>query len=75
MFIKIKARAGMTYVYQMPLSFKTSVSYKKDFLILRRTTLSVVKQLPSDITQFFAKYCPMYGANIHACVYNLSKRV
>ena len=47
----------------MLVTFKSSVTYKK-FLTSRRATLSVVKQLSSDITRFFAGRCPIFGANI-----------
>ena len=50
----------------MILSFKTSITYNF-FLTLYRTTVSVVKQLSSDVTQFFAGHCPMSGAYIQAC--------
>ena len=65
MFPKRKTRAGKVCVYRILLSFKTSVTYKK-ILASCRTTVSVVKQLSSDITQFFAGHFPMSGANIQA---------
>ena len=37
---------------------------------LCRTTMSVVKQLSSDIAGFFVGHCPMSGANIKACTYS-----
>ena len=49
-----KTRTGKTYAYQMYVSFKTSVTYKS-FLISHWTTVSVVKQLSSEITQFFCR--------------------
>ena len=62
MFIKRKTRGGKVYAYGMLVSFKTLETY----LTSRRTTLFFVKQLLSDITQFFAGDCPMSGANIQA---------
>ena len=61
MFINRKTTAGKVYVYRMLLSLKTLVTYKKN-LTASRTTLSVVKQLLSDITRFFVEHRPMPGA-------------
>ena len=47
------------------------VTYKKMFFNFTPTTLSVVKQLSSDITQLFARYCPMSGANIHVSPFHI----
>ena len=44
---------------------------KSFFLISRRTTISVVKQLSSGKTRFFAGHYRMFGANIQACIYSL----
>ena len=46
-------KSGKTYVYRMLLSFKPLVTYKKQKLISRRTTVSDMKQLSSDITRYF----------------------
>ena len=54
------------HAYQMLLSFKASVTYIKKILTLRLISVSVVKQLSSNITQVFARHCPMSGANIQA---------
>ena len=51
----------------MLLSFKKSITYKKK-LTLHLATASVVKQLSSDITGFFAWHCLMSGDNIQACL-------
>ena len=59
MSIKRKTRARKAYAYRMLLSSKTSVT-------LRPATVSVVEQLSSDITRFFAGHCPISGANIQA---------
>ena len=56
-----KPNALKVDAYQMLLSFKTSLAYNI-FLTSRRTTVSVVKQPLSDITRFFARLCPMFGA-------------
>ena len=66
MFIKRKVRAGKAYASRMFLSFKTSVTFIKNVLISRRTTVSVAKHLSSDKTLFFAGSCPMSGASIQA---------
>ena len=50
----------------MLLSLKTSLTYIMSFLTWRRATVSVLRQLSSDITQFLAGYCPISGANIQA---------
>ena len=63
MFIK---RTGKANAYQMLLSFKMSIIYKKN-LTSCRITVPVVKQLLPDITQFFAGRFPMSGPNIQAC--------
>ena len=42
---KKKTRAEMAYVYRM--LFKISITYKKTFLTVRRTAVSVMKQLKS----------------------------
>ena len=62
MFIKRKTRAGKAYAYRMLLSFKTSLTYKKN-LTSRRTTVFVVKLLLSDITRVFSGHCPMAGGH------------
>ena len=52
--LSIKIRVGKAYAYQILLSFKTSVTHEYFFFFTsRRTTVSVVKQLCFDITQFF----------------------
>ena len=66
MLIKRKTREGKVYGYQMLLRFKTLVIYKKIFLTSLRTTASVLKQLLSDITRYFAEHCLLPGANIQA---------
>ena len=63
-FIKRKTKARKVFVNRMLLSFETSVAYKNFLLTSRRTTVSVVKQLLSNISRFFARHCPMSGANI-----------
>ena len=68
MFIKSKTRARMlteclAYASRMLLSFKTWVTYKL-FLTSSRTTMSVMRQLSSVVTRFFAGYCPMSDVNI-----------
>ena len=66
MFIKRKTRTKGLYLPNVSLSFKTLVC-----LTLRRTNASVMKQLLSDIARFFAKHCPMSGANIQCNSCNL----
>ena len=60
-----KTRAEKGYAYGMLWSFKMSVTCKF-FLTSRRTTVPVVKELLSDITQTFTGHCAMSGAYIHA---------
>ena len=36
------------------------------WVLRRRTAVPVVKQLSTDIAQFFAGHCPVSGANIQA---------
>ena len=62
----------------MLLSFKMLVT----FSTASRVSVSVVKLLQSDITQFFAGHCSMPGANIQTCTkeyqwqyYPFSRRV
>ena len=43
MFIKRKTRTGKTYAYLMLVSFKTSLTYKKNNFT--KTTVSVVKEI------------------------------
>ena len=58
MLIKRKNRAGKANASRMLLSFKTLVTYKKNFLTPRRTVMSVVKQLSLDITrELFVVLC------------------
>ena len=66
MLTKRNARAGKTYAYGMFRSFKTPVTHKKN-LTSRWTTVSVVKELSSDITRFFAGHSLMSGASIQVC--------
>ena len=47
------------------------VTYKKNVFNFTPITLSVVKQLSLDITQLFARYCPMSGANIHVSPFHI----
>ena len=46
----------------MLLSFKTL----ENFLTSHWATVSIVKQLLSELTRFFARHCPMSGDNIQA---------
>ena len=57
----------------MLLSFKRSAAYNKK-LNSPRTTLSVVKQLSSDIIRLNAGNCPTCGANIQGCTITLSSQ-
>ena len=66
MFMKRKTRAIKTDAYRMLLRFKRWGTDKKRKLATRQTTVSVVKQLSLDITQFFAANFRMYGASIQA---------
>lgn len=66
MFMKRKTRAVKAYAYRMLLTFKRWATDKKRKLTTRQTTVSVVKQLSLDITQFFAANFLMYGASIQA---------
>ena len=69
-----KEKPGKVYTYHMLLSFKTSVTCKKNLTSLR-TTVSTVKQLSSDITQYFAGYCSMSRPNPQACIKCYSKLI
>ena len=69
MFIKSKTREGKSYPYQMLLSFKMLETYIL-FKTFYWTTVSIVKQLLSDITQFFVRHCLISTANIQACYFN-----
>ena len=69
MFIK-RTTTRKSFAYRMLLSFKTSVTF---FLTSRRTVVSVVKRLSSNITRFIVGHCPMVGASIQACLFNFSK--
>lgn len=54
------------YVYQMVLSFKTSVTYMKSFFnFTSDVCFRVVKQLLS--TRFYSGHCLMSVGNIQAC--------
>ena len=58
MFIKRKTRAGKAYAYQMLVSVKVSLTCKK-ILTSRWITVSTVKQLSLDTSQFFAGHSPI----------------
>ena len=68
MFIIRKTRAGKANrkAMQRNASEIKDVRNYQLFLTSRRTTASVVKQLLSDITQFFGGLCPISGPNIQA---------
>ena len=63
------------WTYQMLLSIKMLVySLIKIFLTSHWTTLSIMKQPSSDITQFFAGHCPMSGATIQVWMLGFMER-
>ena len=57
----------------MILSSKILINYTKIFSTSHWITVSFVKQLSSNIAQFFAGHCPMSGANIWACLTGLGE--
>ena len=71
-FVKRKAGAGRAYAYQMLPSFKTLVTLKTFFNFTPDNCVRCEAAF-SDITRFFAGHCPMFGANIQACL--VGKRV
>ena len=58
--------ANVAYTYQILLSFKTSVTYKKKFMSYQKT-VSFVKQLLLDITWFFVWHYLTSCATIQVC--------
>ena len=73
MFKKRKIKAGKAYAHRMLLSFTMSEAYDiKTFMMSKKcftshwTTVSVMKQLSSDIILFFSEHCPMFRAKIQA---------
>ena len=61
MFIKMKSQSKKRLsLRNAGASFKTSLNYKN------WTIASIIKQLSSDITQFFAGHCLMASVNIQA---------
>ena len=64
MFIK---KAVKAYAYLMLLNFKASVTYKIFFNFTPDSCVRCGAAFVSHITRFFARHCPMSGANIQTC--------